>query len=96
MGVWGNHSPTMYPNLFHAEVGGEQASARVDDQAWIESSFLPDVGKRGAAIIEARTPYLEAAFEVVRADYGSAEAFAERALGLDAPARERLKADLLT
>ena len=49
-----------------------------------------------AAIIEARTPYLEAAFEVVRADYGSAEAFAERALGLDAPARERLKADLLT
>src|SRR5438552_4192022 len=54
MGVWGNHSPTMYPNLFHVQVGGEQASARVDDQAWIESSFLPDVGKRGAAIIEAR------------------------------------------
>ena len=54
MGVWGNHSPTMYPNLFHAQVGGEQASTRVDDQAWIESSFLPDVGKRGAAIIEAR------------------------------------------
>jgi len=54
MGVWGNHSPTMYPNLFHAQVGGEQASVRVDDQVWIESSFLPDVGKRGAAIIEAR------------------------------------------
>ena len=54
MGVWGNHSPTMYPNLFHAQVGGEKASARVDDQAWIESSFLTDVGKRGAAIIEAR------------------------------------------
>ena len=48
-----------------------------------------------AAIIEARTPYLEAAFEVVRADYGSPEAFAEKALGLDAGARERLKADLL-
>jgi protein-tyrosine phosphatase len=48
-----------------------------------------------AAIIEARTPYLEAAFEVVRADYGSPEAFAEKALGLDASARERLKADLL-
>ena len=48
-----------------------------------------------AAIIEARTPYLEAAFEVVRADYGSAEAFAEKALGLDAKARERLKTDLL-
>jgi len=54
MGVWGNHSPTMYPNLFHAQVGREQASVRVDDQVWIESSFLPDVGKRGAAIIEAR------------------------------------------
>ena len=48
-----------------------------------------------AAIIEARTPYLEAAFEVVRADFGSPDSFAERALGLDAAARGRLKADLL-
>src|SRR5476649_812830 len=48
-----------------------------------------------AAIIEARRPYLEAAFEVVRADFGSPEAFAEKALGLDAAARVRLKADLL-
>jgi protein-tyrosine phosphatase len=48
-----------------------------------------------AAIIEARRPYLEAAFEVVRADFGSPEAFAEQALGLDASALERLKADLL-
>jgi malate dehydrogenase len=54
MGVWGNHSPTMYPNLFHAKVKGEQAAAVVDDQAWIENDFLPNVGKRGAAIIEAR------------------------------------------
>lgn len=54
MGVWGNHSPTMYPDLFHAQVRGEQAAAAVDDLAWIENSFLPDVGKRGAAIIEAR------------------------------------------
>src|ERR1019366_8004347 len=54
MGVWGNHSPTMYPNLEHAEVGGSIASGVVDDQAWIESDFLPNVGKRGAAIIEAR------------------------------------------
>lgn len=54
MGVWGNHSPTMYPDLFHAEVGGQQAAAVVDDQAWIEDEFLPNVGKRGAAIIEAR------------------------------------------
>ncbi len=54
MGVWGNHSPTMYPDLFHAEVGGRQAASVVDDQAWIENDFLPNVGKRGAAIIEAR------------------------------------------
>jgi malate dehydrogenase len=54
MGVWGNHSPTMYPDLFHAQIRGEQAAAVVDDQAWIEHDFLPNVGKRGAAIIEAR------------------------------------------
>src|SRR5260370_29595336 len=54
MGVWGNHSPTMYPNLFHAKVRGEQAAKALDDQAWIEEQFLPGVGKRGAAIIEAR------------------------------------------
>ncbi len=54
MGVWGNHSPTMYPDLFHAQVRGQQAAAAVDDQAWIEDDFLPGVGKRGAAIIEAR------------------------------------------
>jgi malate dehydrogenase len=54
MGVWGNHSPTMYPDLFHAQVGGRQAAGVVDDQAWIEDDFLPNVGKRGAAIIDAR------------------------------------------
>ena len=54
MGVWGNHSPTMYPDLFHALVGGNVASEVVDDQEWIEGIFLPDVGKRGAAVIEAR------------------------------------------
>jgi malate dehydrogenase len=54
MGVWGNHSPTMYPDLFHAKVGGHIAAIAVDDQAWIEDEFLPNVGKRGAAIIEAR------------------------------------------
>jgi malate dehydrogenase len=54
MGVWGNHSPTMYPNLFHAQVGGRTAADAVGDQAWIEDEFLPTVGKRGAAIIDAR------------------------------------------
>jgi malate dehydrogenase len=54
MGVWGNHSPTMYPDLFHAYVAGKLAAGVVDDQEWLEQQFLPDVGKRGAAIIEAR------------------------------------------
>ncbi len=54
MGVWGNHSPTMYPDLFHAHVAGKIAAGVVDDQQWIENEFLPNVGKRGAAIIEAR------------------------------------------
>jgi malate dehydrogenase len=54
MGVWGNHSPTMYPDLFHAQVRGQRAADVVDDQRWIEDQFLPGVGKRGAAIIEAR------------------------------------------
>jgi malate dehydrogenase len=54
MGVWGNHSPTMYPDLFHAQVRGEPAATVVDDQAWIEDDFLPNVGKRGATVIEAR------------------------------------------
>ena len=54
MGVWGNHSPTMYPDLFNAKVKGEIAAEVVNDQDWIENDFLPTVGKRGAAIIEAR------------------------------------------
>jgi malate dehydrogenase len=54
MGVWGNHSPTMYPDLFSAKVKGEIAAEVVNDQDWIENDFLPTVGKRGAAIIEAR------------------------------------------
>ncbi len=54
MGVWGNHSPTMYPDLFNARVGEERAVDVVDDMEWVEQEFLPNVGKRGAAIIEAR------------------------------------------
>jgi malate dehydrogenase len=54
MGVWGNHSPTMYPDLFNAKVKGQVAAGVIDDQEWIEEQFLPTVGKRGAAIIDAR------------------------------------------
>ena len=54
MAVWGNHSTTMYPDLFNAKVNGRIAAEVVDDQDWLENDFLPTVGKRGAAIIEAR------------------------------------------
>jgi len=54
MTIWGNHSATQYPDVFHAEIGGRNAAEVVGDQAWIESTFIPTVAKRGAAIIEAR------------------------------------------
>jgi malate dehydrogenase len=51
--VWGNHSPSMFPDLFNARVNGERAVDRVG-MDWYENEFMPKVGKRGAAIIEAR------------------------------------------
>jgi malate dehydrogenase len=54
MTIWGNHSTTQYPDLFHCEVDGQPAAAVVDDQDWIDGEFIPIVAKRGAAIIEAR------------------------------------------
>ncbi|HEY1359072.1 MAG TPA: malate dehydrogenase [Thermoleophilaceae bacterium] len=55
LAVWGNHSPTMYPDVFNAKVGGGSAWDAIDqDQEWLENEFIPKVGKRGAAIIEAR------------------------------------------
>src|SRR5690348_3222524 len=51
--VWGNHSPTMFPDLFNAKVNGETAAEKVD-QDWYENEYIPRVGKRGAEIIEAR------------------------------------------
>lgn len=54
MTVWGNHSTTQYPDLFHTRVRGEVAAEVVDDMDWIENEFIPTVAKRGAAIIEAR------------------------------------------
>ncbi|HEU4656400.1 MAG TPA: malate dehydrogenase [Capillimicrobium sp.] len=52
--VWGNHSPTMYPDLFNAKVDGKRAWDVVGDEAWVADEFIPRVGKRGAEIIEAR------------------------------------------
>jgi len=54
MTIWGNHSATQYPDLFHCEVGGKNAYQAVNDHAWVEGTFIPTVAKRGAAIIEAR------------------------------------------
>jgi malate dehydrogenase len=53
LAIWGNHSATQYPDLFHATVNGQAASGLVD-QDWIETDFIPTVQQRGAAIIEAR------------------------------------------
>ncbi|MEJ7706596.1 MAG: malate dehydrogenase [Nocardioidaceae bacterium] len=54
MTIWGNHSATQYPDIFHAEVDGTNAAELVNDQEWLENDFIPTVQKRGAAIIEAR------------------------------------------
>ncbi|MBT8249730.1 MAG: malate dehydrogenase [Acidimicrobiia bacterium] len=54
MTIWGNHSATQYPDIFHAEINGEPAATAIDDQAWLVNEFIPTVQKRGAAIIKAR------------------------------------------
>ncbi|GAA0598886.1 malate dehydrogenase [Actinomadura livida] len=54
MTIWGNHSATQYPDIFHAEIAGKNAAETVNDQNWLENDFIPTVAKRGAAIIEAR------------------------------------------
>jgi malate dehydrogenase len=51
--IWGNHSPSMFPDLFNAKVGGESAAEKVDID-WYENEFMPRVGKRGAEVIDAR------------------------------------------
>ncbi|MBL8257299.1 MAG: malate dehydrogenase [Pseudoxanthomonas mexicana] len=52
--VWGNHSPTMYPDYRFATIGGQSVKSLINDDAWNKDTFIPTVGKRGAAIIEAR------------------------------------------
>jgi malate dehydrogenase len=54
MTIWGNHSTTQYPDLFHCEIKGRSAYALVGDHEWVEKTFIPTVAKRGAAVIEAR------------------------------------------
>ncbi|MEU5215645.1 malate dehydrogenase [Streptomyces sp. NPDC020807] len=52
--IWGNHSATQYPDIFHAEIAGKNAAEVVNDEAWLSDTFIPTVAKRGAAIIDAR------------------------------------------
>jgi malate dehydrogenase len=54
MTIWGNHSATQYPDIFHAVIGGRPAADVVPDRAWLTDTFIPTVAKRGAAVIEAR------------------------------------------
>ena len=53
MTIWGNHSTTQYPDLFHCEVDGKNAAQLVNDQKWIDETYIPTVAKRGAAVIKA-------------------------------------------
>lgn len=52
--IWGNHSATQYPDFYHARIHGRSAAEVIADEAWLKSTFVPTVAKRGAAIIEAR------------------------------------------
>lgn len=52
--IYGNHSPTMYPDFYNAKIGGKAVTDVISDSAWLQDTFIPTVGKRGAAIIEAR------------------------------------------
>jgi malate dehydrogenase len=54
MTIWGNHSATQYPDVYSAKVGGKSVSSLINDQAWVEGTFIPEVQQRGAAIIKAR------------------------------------------
>jgi len=54
LAIWGNHSATQYPDVFHAEIDGKSVASILDDQTWIEETFIPTVQSRGKAIIDAR------------------------------------------
>lgn len=54
LAVWGNHSPTMFPDFYNAKINGQPAAAVITDEPWLKDTFVPTVGQRGAAIIKAR------------------------------------------
>ena len=92
MTIWGNHSATQYPDLFHAEVAGKNAAEVVGDQAWLENDFIPTVAKRGAAIIEARgsSSAASAASATIDAARDWLHGSADGRLGLDGGRLRRL------
>ncbi|MEZ4459566.1 MAG: malate dehydrogenase [bacterium] len=54
VGIWGNHSPSMYPNFYDVKIGGKAATSVITDDAWLKGEFIKTVGSRGKAIIDAR------------------------------------------
>jgi malate dehydrogenase len=85
--VWGNHSPSMFPDLFNAKVNGERAVDRVD-MDWYENQYIPRVGKRGAEVIEARgassaASAANAAIDHVRDWVGGADGLRSMAVASD-------------
>ena len=95
MTIWGNHSATQYPDIFHAKVRGQNAAEVVGDQDWIENDFIPTVQKRGAAIIEARgaSSAASAANAAIDHVHDWVTGHPGRRLGVDGDAVERLLRD---
>ena len=83
MGVWGNHSPTMYPDLFHAEVGGERAAEVVDDRPGSRTTSSPTSANAAPAIIEARGASSAASAASAAIDHVRDWVAGSRRLGLD-------------
>ena len=92
MTIWGNHSATQYPDLFHAEVGGRNAAEAVGDQEWLADTFIPTVAKRGAAIIDARGASSAASAASATIDHARTwvQRHARGRLGVDGGALRRL------
>src|SRR3989441_1070080 len=73
--VWGNHSATQYPDIFQAQAGGKKVWPMINDQAWLEQTFIPTIQKRGAAVIDARGLSSAASAEKPRQGIGTVCAY---------------------
>jgi malate dehydrogenase len=79
LAIWGNHSPTMYPDFTNARINGQPATEVINDRAWLENDFLTTVGQRGAAVIKARG---------ASSAGSAANAIVDSVVGLSTPTRE--------